>query len=200
MSDSQAIAAVGARLDEYTQRGLIHGWRRSATRAGHYVIEACTGETIEVRPDEAELVCRVLESAANPGRPVGLTGISAMFGSAYDVDCLVRTAGELASGASWDSLSTHHLDLARAASRLIDVEKVADWLRGSMVDGYDDKHVNRVLGQLSDVSGVPLVCVWASHDSLGVGGDSQFYVYQYDRLYELTGNVWEWLNGDPADP
>jgi hypothetical protein len=80
------------------------------------------------------------------------------------------------------------------------LEVIAD-LRGSMVDGYDDEDVNRVLGRISDASGQPLVCVWDIYDDCGVGGNSQFYLLEGGgRLRELTGDLWRWLNGDPEDP
>jgi hypothetical protein len=42
-------------------------------------------------------------------------------------------------------------------------------LRGSMIDGYDDDRVNRVLGRISAATGLDLVCVWASYDAWGKG-------------------------------
>lgn len=81
-----------------------------------------------------------------------------------------------------------------------DESQIAD-LRGSMAGGYDDDRVNRVLGAISDATGLDLVCVWDYYDDTGVGGDSQFYVQGQDgELRELAGDLWPWLNGDPADP
>lgn len=79
--------------------------------------------------------------------------------------------------------------------------KVIADLRGTMVDGYDDDDVNRVLGSISDASGLQLVCVWDVYDDCGVGGNSQFYLLEAGgRLRELAGDLWRWLNGDPDDP
>jgi hypothetical protein len=79
-------------------------------------------------------------------------------------------------------------------------DSIAD-LRGSMIDGYDDERVNRVLGRISAATGLNLVCVWAFCDGLGVGGDSQFYVLSDEgRLYEVAGNLWRWLNDNPGQP
>lgn len=79
-------------------------------------------------------------------------------------------------------------------------ETIAD-LRGSMADGYEPEDVNRILGRISTVSGLRLVCVWATCDSGGPDGNSQFYVEENDgRLRELAGDLWRWLNQDPDDP
>jgi hypothetical protein len=70
-----------------------------------------------------------------------------------------------------------------------------------MIDGCDDDTVNCVLGRISNAPGLRLVCVWDVHDTYGVGGNSQFYVEEAGgRLRELRGDLWRWLNGDPADP
>jgi hypothetical protein len=71
-------------------------------------------------------------------------------------------------------------------------------LRGYMVDGYDSDDVNRVFDRLEEATGLTLVCVWEYFDSAGVGGNSQFYIsLEDDRLHEVAGDLWEWLNGDP---
>ena len=71
-------------------------------------------------------------------------------------------------------------------------------LRGYMVDGYDADDVTRVFDRLEEATGLSLVCVWEYFDSAGVGGNSQFYVsLEDDRLHEVAGDLWEWLNGDP---
>ncbi|MFF5097904.1 MULTISPECIES: hypothetical protein [Actinosynnema] len=74
-----------------------------------------------------------------------------------------------------------------------DAEEIAD-LRGSMVDGYDAERVNRVLGRISEVSGLPVVCVWAYRDAVGFGGDSGFYIEIDGRLHHCAGELWRWLN------
>jgi hypothetical protein len=79
-------------------------------------------------------------------------------------------------------------------------EAIAD-LRGSMVLGYDNDDINRILGRISDASGVQIVCVWEIYDDRGVGGNSEFYVLEHTgRLRELTGDLWPWLGHDPEDP
>ena len=70
-----------------------------------------------------------------------------------------------------------------------------------MAGGYWPEDVNRILGQISDASGIQLVCVWDIYDSCGTGGNSQFYVEEQDgQLRELAGDLWRWLNDDPGDP
>ncbi|WP_331773358.1 hypothetical protein OG948_59260 (plasmid) [Embleya sp. NBC_00888] len=74
-------------------------------------------------------------------------------------------------------------------------------LRGSMDDGYDQDHVNAVLGRLNDAFGTRLVCVWDYVDPCGFGGGSNFYLEDDDgRLRELVGDLWGWLNHPAADP
>jgi hypothetical protein len=74
-------------------------------------------------------------------------------------------------------------------------------LRGSMIDGYCPEDVNRILGRISDASGLQLVCVWDTYDSCGPRGDSQFYIEEDGgRLREVTGDLWRWLNDDPENP
>ncbi|MFI7049062.1 hypothetical protein [Streptosporangium sandarakinum] len=74
-------------------------------------------------------------------------------------------------------------------------------LCGRMADGYDDKTVNSVLGQISEAVKRPLVCVWDKIDAWGFGGNSQFYWEAEDgQLLEFVGDLWSWLNGDPRNP
>jgi len=69
-----------------------------------------------------------------------------------------------------------------------------------MADGYTEYDVALVLGRVSDASGVRLACVWARRDHLGFDGDSQFYVVRQDGSFlEVAGDLWRWLNDDPAD-
>ncbi|MGW0844123.1 hypothetical protein ACWD26_29100 [Streptomyces sp. NPDC002787] len=96
-----------------------------------------------------------------------------------------------------------------ASDVLADINDVAprdsadelEGLRGCMQDGYTPEDVNRVFIRLEDATGVRLTCLWDYYDAYGYGGNSQFYVEGADgRLYELVGDLWAWLNGDPAAP
>lgn len=80
-----------------------------------------------------------------------------------------------------------------------DAEEIGD-LRGSMADGYDAERVNRVLGRISEVSGLSVVCVWAYRDAVGVGGDSDFYIEIDGRLHHCAGDLWRWLNTPEDHP
>lgn len=73
-------------------------------------------------------------------------------------------------------------------------------LRGIMVDGYSPDDVNRVLGRLSDVTGLLILCVWDYYDDYGFGGNSDFYVNVNGRLHYCTGDLWPWLNGSVENP
>ena len=78
------------------------------------------------------------------------------------------------------------------------LDAIAD-LRGSLADGYTEYDIASVLGRVTAASGIPLACVWACHDHLGFDGHSQFYVVERDgRLRETAGDLWRWLNDDPA--
>jgi hypothetical protein len=74
-------------------------------------------------------------------------------------------------------------------------------LRGAMQDGYTSEDVNRILGQISDESGIQLVCVWDYYDGC-TGGNSDFYIDPEDGgpLRHLAGDLWRWLNEDPDGP
>jgi hypothetical protein len=72
-------------------------------------------------------------------------------------------------------------------------------LQGCMVDGYTPEDIDRVFGRLENAFGVRLVCVWDYFDAFGYGGNSQFYVVGDDgRLHESAGDLYTWLNFDPA--
>jgi hypothetical protein len=78
------------------------------------------------------------------------------------------------------------------------LDRIAD-LRGCLADGYTSDEVEWVFGRLEEATGVRLLCLWDCYDAYGYGGDSQFYVEGTDsRLYELAGDLWAWLNGEPA--
>lgn len=76
-----------------------------------------------------------------------------------------------------------------------------DGLAGCMYLGYTPEDVNRVLGILSQASGLRLVCVWAFCDACGYGGDSDFYIEdeRSQTLLHLAGNLWAWLSESPGD-
>ena len=69
-------------------------------------------------------------------------------------------------------------------------------LRGCMEDGYTPEKVNSVLGQLSELSGLRIVCVWDYFDAYGYGGNSDFYIeHPVGRtLHHTGGDLWRWLN------
>lgn len=86
----------------------------------------------------------------------------------------------------------------------------ADWarnlkhitrFRGNMIHGYDNDDVNAVLGQISDVTGLTIVCVWEYYDDYGYGGDSRFCILSDNgTLYQQVGDLYPWLSGTPDDP
>ncbi|WP_225730934.1 MULTISPECIES: hypothetical protein [unclassified Nocardia] len=71
--------------------------------------------------------------------------------------------------------------------------RLPEHLRGSMIGGYSAETVNRVLGELSDLSDLYVVCVWELFDDF-YGGDSWFYIQSRYQLYTLGGDLWAWLN------
>ncbi|PPJ36463.1 hypothetical protein C5E45_20680 [Nocardia nova] len=72
-------------------------------------------------------------------------------------------------------------------------------LRGSLDDGHAAEKVNAVLGQISDLSGVRVICVWDYFDG-DFGGHSNFYVEDDDAIVELGGDLWDWLTESPDSP
>lgn len=80
-----------------------------------------------------------------------------------------------------------------------DTEAIAD-LRGSMVIDYDAERVNQVLGRISAVSGLRIVCVWDYHDAFGFGGDSDFFVDVDGRFHYCAGDLCRWLNTPEYEP
>ncbi|MEU6191333.1 hypothetical protein [Nocardia sp. NPDC047038] len=68
-------------------------------------------------------------------------------------------------------------------------------LRASMSDGYDSDAVNNILGQITDATGVRVVCVWDVYDDFGYTGSSDFRVEDpLGHFYYLSGDLWAWLN------
>lgn len=90
------------------------------------------------------------------------------------------------------------------AEALADLYEFAapDELRGCMDDGYTPDEVNSVLGQLSAMTGLRLVCIWDYYDEYGYGGNSEFYIEALDgkSLFKLAGNLWAWLSKSVDDP
>ncbi|MER6687471.1 hypothetical protein [Streptomyces olivaceoviridis] len=109
------------------------------------------------------------------------------------VDELLITLGLFERRLASDVLADiHDLTTSEATEELED-------LRGSMMDGYTSEDVNRVFARIEEATGVRLTCLWDYCDAYGYGGNSQFYVEDADgRLYELAGDLWAWLNGDPT--
>ncbi|OHU47299.1 hypothetical protein BKG82_26985 [Mycobacteroides chelonae] len=73
-------------------------------------------------------------------------------------------------------------------------------LRGCCQDGYTPEKFQRVMRSVLDATGVRLCCVWAYFDEWGYGGDSEFYIEESDRLFDLTGDLWPWLSALDGDP
>ncbi|OBF67493.1 hypothetical protein A9X06_04890 [Mycobacterium sp. 852002-51759_SCH5129042] len=72
-------------------------------------------------------------------------------------------------------------------------------LRGSLADGYTADEVNTVLGQVSDLAGVRVICLWDYFDG-EFGGQSSFYVEDDEAILELGGELWDWLTESPDSP
>lgn len=71
--------------------------------------------------------------------------------------------------------------------------------RGDMQDGYTANDVFHVFRTLHDLTDVHLICVWDECDDDGPHGHSNFYVLVDGRAHELTGPLWQFLNGAPDD-
>ncbi|WP_280424786.1 hypothetical protein [Nocardia carnea] len=103
-------------------------------------------------------------------------------------------------------LMAHRYDEAvlAFAKALADLDEFTapDELRGCMDDGYTPEQVNSVLGQLSEMTGLRLVCIWDYYDEDGYGGNSGFYIEALDghSLFDLVGDLWAWLNKNIDDP
>jgi hypothetical protein len=88
-----------------------------------------------------------------------------------------------------------------ARRRLRDLLEDGPGYAGAMIDGYTSEDVDRILGAFSAATGLNLICVWDFNDEAGTGGSSDFYVCGRDGdTFELAGDLWRYLNGDPGDP
>lgn len=149
-----------------------------------------------------------------------ITGISSRF-TADEIECLVRLAARTAGGPV--ALGTQECELATRAARYIhDLERMGDPdvanaarqavaasaatnftapddLRGCMADGYTSDDVEDVLGRLSQLSNLNIVCVWDHHFGYGFDGSSNFYIEADGWLYDIVGELWSWLNVSPDD-
>lgn len=152
-----------------------------------------------------------------------LSGISCNF-EPDEIECLVRTAAEALHGQS-DDLSQRQRELAAQAykhlqdeMRMHDPEAAAarqaviasaartfaasEDLRGAMVDGYSAGDIERILGPIGQQTGLHLICIWQRYiectDSFV--GDSNLYIEADGQIFELGGDLWGWLNLNPADP
>lgn len=74
-------------------------------------------------------------------------------------------------------------------------------LRRSMHDGYDSDTVNSVLGRISALSGLRIVCIWDYVDAFGYAGHSEFYLEHAngEALHYLSGDLYRWLNAPTDD-
>lgn len=72
-------------------------------------------------------------------------------------------------------------------------------LRGRFQQGYDNDDFRRVATEIKAVTGAEIVCIWQYFDDFGYGGDSEFYLVDGGRLYELAGDLWPWLSADARD-
>lgn len=106
-----------------------------------------------------------------------------------------------------------HLKTRQTIGDAFVIDRSIEGLRGAFHNGYDPTSVNTVLGHLKEECGVEVICVWergdgtdtgehGEHDvkAAGLGGNSELYIRQDDRLHELAGDLRAWLTGDPADP
>ncbi|WP_043736004.1 hypothetical protein [Nocardia asiatica] len=75
-------------------------------------------------------------------------------------------------------------------------------LRGCLIDGRRTaEQVNSVLGRLSELSGLRLVCVWEFVDTYGFAGHSNFYIATNgEALRHLSGDLGDWLTLPTDDP
>jgi len=165
----------------------------SGYSAGHVIRYAPAGEQTRICPDCDQL------AISGPGDEGSLRRCDRCLADvrfpALDPLVYVRPAS---GGQTKVRESQLRMVTGTGAGELL--ETIAD-LRGSMAGGYWPEDVNRILGQISDASGIQLVCVWDIYDSCGTGGNSQFYVEEQDgQLRELAGDLWRWLNDDPGDP
>ena len=195
----QADAArLGTEIDE-----LIEWWDAVEE------VDTHLGVDVEEAGRDLEFLARKLAAAvgqADPQAARQLLQFAARLGEAvdyyadldeHDTNASIDIVDQLGPGIAMVQRAIQAEENGIPAELL---EAIAD-LRGSMVDGYCPEDVNRILGRISDASGLKLVCVWDTYDSLGPGGDSQFYIEEDGgQLREVAGDLWRWLNDDPDDP
>ncbi|MFR9753922.1 hypothetical protein ACL02S_23185 [Nocardia sp. 004] len=75
-------------------------------------------------------------------------------------------------------------------------------LRGSLAAGHTPEKANAILGQISDLAGVRVICVWDHIDADGFGGHSNFYIEdnEDETILELSGDLRAWLTENPDSP
>lgn len=91
--------------------------------------------------------------------------------------------------AAWLSPRIDHMRSPKIGGKMLDEE-----LRGSCKDGYTPEKFQCIARSIQDATGIKLCCIWGYIDDWGYGGDSEFYLQDGDRLFELTGNLWPWLS------
>ncbi|MFI9507244.1 hypothetical protein [Nocardia sp. NPDC052566] len=74
-------------------------------------------------------------------------------------------------------------------------------LRGSLFGGHTSEQVNTVLGRISDLSGVRVICVWDDFDG-EFYGYSNFYIEddEHELIREVGGDLWVWLTEPSNSP
>lgn len=72
-------------------------------------------------------------------------------------------------------------------------------LRGSCKDGYTPEKFQRIARSIEAATGTKLCCIWTYVDDWGYGGDSEFYVQEGDRVFEVAGDLWPWLSAAQGD-
>ncbi|MFJ5071739.1 hypothetical protein ACIQC7_35520 [Kitasatospora sp. NPDC088556] len=74
-------------------------------------------------------------------------------------------------------------------------------LYGRFSDGYTEEGINSVFSDLSEATGLDLVCLWQFHDEICCGGESQWFAEDdHGRLWELSGDLYAWLSGHQQEP
>ncbi|WP_280426794.1 hypothetical protein [Nocardia carnea] len=104
-----------------------------------------------------------------------------------------------------DQQPSHLFGLLRTASQWLDTATVPSWcappatLRSSLCEMRDPGTLSSVLSQLSDASGLHIICVWDRHDERGYSGHSELNIVgTFGQLYHPEGNLTQWLTA-PSD-
>ncbi|WP_280470680.1 hypothetical protein [Nocardia farcinica] len=155
---------------------------------------ACEGDSNDAEHDAAVELAREAEDLLRkaPNAPVTAAIRSVLAYNWHDErrDYLAQAEGrdrhifrDLATVARW-------LDIASAPT----CWSAPAELRSRLDDGYDSDLITAVLGQISDASGVAVVCLWDYYDEFGYGGDSDFRILSpHGQLYHLNGDLADWL-------